>query len=88
MILEIDNGNITVSADTLAGHFGIAPEKLHPLMRAGKITGLVEKGAGKDHGRYRLTFRYAGRRVRMICDKAGQVLHVTRTILEGRSRVP
>lgn len=87
MIVEIDDGDVTVSADIFAGHFGIDPKDVQPLMRAGEITGRVEKGAGEDEGRYRLTFWHAGRQVRLTCDAAGRVINTSRTILAGRTRV-
>lgn len=87
MTVEIEQGTVTVSADMLAGPFGIEPDEVHPLMRAGEITGLVEEGAGADEGRYRLTFCHAGRRLQFICDEDGHVLQRRRTALICRTRV-
>jgi len=87
MTVEIEQGTVTVSADMLAGPFGIEPQEVQPLMRAGAITGLVEEGVGEDGGRYRLTFRHGGRRLQLICDEDGHVLQRSRTVLGGRTRV-
>lgn len=87
MILEIDDGDVTVSADIVAGHFGLDPKDVQRLMRAGEITGRVEKGTGEDDGRYRLTLRHAGRQVRLTCDAAGRIINTSRTVLAGRTRV-
>jgi len=87
MTVEIEQGTVTVSADILAGPFGIEPQEVQPLMRAGAITGLAEEGAGEDEGRFRLTFRHGGRRLQLICDEDGHVLQRSRTVLVGRTRV-
>lgn len=87
MTVEIEQGTVTVSADMLAGPFGIEPDEVHPLMREGAITGLVEKGAGEDRGRYRLTFRHGGRRLQLICDEDGHVLQRSRTVIVDQTSV-
>lgn len=87
MIVEIDRDTVTVQAEMLARQFGIDPAQVHPLMRAGEMTGLVETGAGEDEGHYRLTFRHAGRQVQLTCDMAGHIVNASRTVLAGRTRV-
>lgn len=87
MTVEIENGTGTVLAHMLAGHSGIDPDEVQPLMRKGAITGLVEEGAREDRGRYRLTFRHGGRRLQLICDEDGHVLQHGRAVLVGRTRV-
>ncbi|PSC02477.1 hypothetical protein SLNSH_23855 [Alsobacter soli] len=43
-------------------------------MRAGAITGVVERGEGSDAGRTRLTFFRGSQRARLIINSAGAVV--------------
>ena len=88
MTVEIDDGEVTVSADTLATHFDISATMVHDLMRSGRMVGRVEKGADQDQGRYRLTFRYGGRRLRLTCDDEGHIFQIDRTVLVNRKKMP
>jgi len=68
----------TIDAHDLGPLLGLAPEDVPAKMRAGQITSQSEAGVDADAGRIRLTFWYAGQRVRIICDAEGNVLKTTR----------
>ncbi len=63
-----------VDAVTIANAFRIDPARLQESMRAGEVTGLCEKGVDADAGRFRLTFRHAGRVLRLTVDADGTIL--------------
>ena len=63
-----------VDAVTIAKVFGLDPAQLQEKMRAGEVTSLCEKGVDADAGRFRLTFRYAGRVLRLTVDAGGAIL--------------
>jgi Family of unknown function (DUF6522) len=44
------------------------------LMRKGAITSLCERGIDADAGRFRMTFFYKSRRLRLVVDAAGNIL--------------
>jgi hypothetical protein len=56
-------------------------------MREGKITSLCERGVDKDDGRYRLTFFFENRRLRLIVDQGGNVIRRS-TLDFGYRRLP
>ncbi|MEM8552953.1 MAG: DUF6522 family protein [Pseudomonadota bacterium] len=87
MSVEITDTEVTVPAETLAALFGIPEHTLREVMRTGDMTGRFEKGVDEDEGNYRLTFRYAGRRLRLTCDRAGNITRVGRTVLVGRTNL-
>ena len=62
-----------VDAVTVAAAFGLDPAQLQEKMRAGKVTSRCEKGVDADAGRFRLTFRHAGRVLRLTVDDAGTI---------------
>lgn len=74
MRVEIAGGDIVVDAEMLAPMFDIPAEDVPGLMRTQAITSICERGAGEDEGRYRLSFFYRNRRVRLSIDPAGRVL--------------
>lgn len=75
-----DNG-ATVGAHDLGPLLGLEPAEVPAKMRAGEITSQSEEGRDADAGRTRLTFWYAGQRVRLICDSSGTVIKTTRISL-------
>lgn len=80
--MKIDMSNPeqpTIDAADLAGLFDLDPSQVQPFMRAGKITSRLETGVDEDAGRFRLTFTYANKRVRLRCDSAGKVSSTVRT---------
>lgn len=74
-----DPNQPTIDAADLAGLFDLDPSQVQPLMRAGKIPSRLETGIDKDAGRFRLTFTYANKRVRLSCDSVGNVSSTVRT---------
>ncbi len=69
-----------VDARLLAEAFRLPPAEIQALMREGKITSRCEMGTGNDAGRWRLSFRHAGRLCRITVDAEGRVL--------GRATLP
>ena len=67
-----------LDAATIAAAFGLDPGVLQEKMRAQEVTGLCEKGVDADAGRFRLTFRYAGRVFRRTVDESGAILSRSR----------
>ncbi len=74
MKLEVGPTGVTIDARDLAPLLDLPAAKVQGLMRDGKITSFYEKGEGADAGRFRVTFRHRGTRVRFTCDAAGAVL--------------
>lgn len=84
MKVTLTSDGATVDAHDLGPLLGLAPADVPTKMKAGEITSQSEQGAGDDAGRVRLTFWYADRRVRLVCDHTGHVLTTTR-IPTGRN---
>lgn len=78
MRIGIVNGRFSVEAEDLAPLLGVAPAEVPLLMRRGEITGLVEEGRDADAGRFRVTFRHRGTRLRFTVDAEGNVLSRSR----------
>ncbi len=74
MKLELAEGRITVPAELLATSFGIEPAEVSEMMRSGDITSRSETGEGEHAGRFRVTFWYGARQVRLTCAEDGTVL--------------
>jgi hypothetical protein len=72
--VEFENGAVAIDASVIAEGLGIALPLFREQMRAGKITGLSERGIDADSGRYRLTFYSEHRRFRVVVDEAGAIL--------------
>lgn len=70
-----------VDAAMIAAAFGLDPVGLQERMRAGDVVSLCERGEGADAGRFRLTFRHAGRVLRLTLDGEGKIL--SRAIFDG-----
>ena len=79
MKLDVSDGRTTIDAHDLAPLIGCDPAEVPPLMRAGKITSVFEKGEGTDAGRFRVTFRLGATKVRFTCAADGTVLSHIRT---------
>ncbi|MCX7566158.1 DUF6522 family protein [Sulfitobacter sp. F26169L] len=73
------DGQATVDAEDLGPLLGIEPAAVPQKMRSGQITSLFETGIDEDAGRYRLTFFYDNRRIRLTCAADGTVLSTIRT---------
>ena len=78
MKVTLTENGATVDAHDLGPLLGLEPSAVPAKMRSGEITSQSEEGVDEDAGRIRLTFWYAGQRVRLICDADGTVLKTTR----------
>lgn len=76
--VEVGENGFVVDAAILAEAFGIMPPEVQPLMQSGTITSLCEKGVNEDEGRWRLTFYFAGRAVRLTVNTKGDILGQSR----------
>lgn len=85
--VEFENGAVAIDASVIAEGLGIALPLFREQMRAGKITGLSERGTDADNGRYRLTFFSEHRRFRVVVDEAGAILQRS-TIDFGEAPLP
>jgi len=63
-----------VDAALIADAFGLDPASLQTRMRAGEVTSVCEAGVDADFCRFRLTFRHAGRALRLTVDSKFQIL--------------
>lgn len=63
-----------VDAEIIGRAFGLDAADLREKMRSGEVTSLCEKGTEADEGRFRLTFRHAGRVLRLTVDGDGWIL--------------
>lgn len=87
-MITFENGAIEVDARLVGEGLGIDPALVPALMREGAITSICERGMDDDAGRYRLTFFYEGRRLRIVIDAEGTVLQRSLLDLGERARVP
>ncbi|AVO39502.1 DUF6522 family protein [Pukyongiella litopenaei] len=72
--VEKQDDGFVVDAGIVAEAFGIPASKVRTLMREGAITTISETGQGEDEGRWRLTFRYGARALRLTVDETGAIL--------------
>ena len=72
--IEIQKGALEIDASVVAQGLCLEPPVVRTLMREGKITCLCERGVDEDAGRYRLTFFYKGRRLRIIVGETGNII--------------
>ena len=72
--IERDASRFVIDAAILAEAFGLTPGEVPGLMRDGGMTSLCEKGAGKDAGRWRLSFFHGDMACRFTVDDAGTIL--------------
>jgi hypothetical protein len=72
--VEFEQGAVRIDASIIAAGLAIEPALVLPLLRAGKITSLCERGVDQDAGRVRLTFFHENRRLRLITDTAGNII--------------
>jgi hypothetical protein len=79
MKIEINDGQPVVDANDLGPLLKIDPADVQEKMRQGEITSLYELGQDEDLGRFRLTFRYLGKRVRLTCNMDGTVISTIKT---------
>ncbi|TGD65200.1 hypothetical protein EYC08_08975 [Tabrizicola sp. WMC-M-20] len=72
--VSITTAGFEVDATLIAAAFAIDPATLQARMRAGEVTSVCEAGVDADLGRFRLTFRHAGRALRLTVNADGEVL--------------
>ena len=70
-VIRIGSSEITIEAEYLADRLGLSPEQLQIEMQRGAVYGAVERGAGEDAGRLRLSFRYRTRAWALIVEPDG-----------------
>lgn len=72
--ITFDGKDFVLDAKLLADSFDMSPNAVLAGMRDGRITSVCETGANQDAGRYRLTFFYESQRLRLIVDRACNIL--------------
>ena len=72
--VEFSETGPVVDVSLIANAFDLDSVETQNLMRAEKITSRCERGGGKDAGRWRLTFWYAQRVLRLTVDENGAIL--------------
>lgn len=72
--VTITAAGFEVDVALIASAFSLDPATLQARMRAGEVTSLCEAGVDADLGKFRLTFRHAGRALRLTVDMQGRVL--------------
>lgn len=74
MRIEMTEDGPVAPAAELGPLLGVAPADLPRLMREGVVTARHEEGIDEDAGRFRLSFRYLDRLVRLTCAADGTVI--------------
>ena len=64
---------IEIDAGLVAPRLGLTLAEFRQLMDQHRITILCERGVGEDAGRYRASFYYGDRRVRLVVNVADQL---------------
>ena len=64
---------IEIDATLVAPRLGLTVAEFRQLMEQRRITVLCERGVGEDAGRYRASFYYGDRRVRLVVEAAGRM---------------
>ena len=84
--VSIQDGEFNIDAALIAADLCLDPAVILEGIRQRKITTLCERGIDAGAGHYRLTFFHAQRRLRLIVDKDGTIIH--RSVEDrGRKRV-
>jgi len=83
--IQLADGALNIEATLIATDLGLNPTQVLDSMRAGRLTAVCERGMAEDAGRFRLTFYYANRRLRLTVDSAGKVLERSATRLHRRA---
>jgi hypothetical protein len=85
--VERDGAGFVVPATLLAKAFGMTEDLIRQATRDGSLASRCEAGVDSDAGRWRLTFRHAGRACRFTVDEAGTILSTSRFPVQARSSV-
>lgn len=72
--IERHDEGFCVEASLVGELLTVPAAEVQALMRSNAITSVCERGDGVHLGRYRLTFFYRGRRLRLEVDESGQLL--------------
>jgi Family of unknown function (DUF6522) len=72
--IEFGDRAVLIDASILGEGLGLEASLVPVLMRKGAITSLCERGIDADAGRFRMTFFYKSRRLRLVVDAAGNIL--------------
>ena len=83
--VERVGSSFVVSAALLAHSFKMTEDRIRQAMRDGSLTSICEAGVAADAGRWRLTFRHAGRACRFTVDEAGTILSTSRFPVRAQS---
>ncbi len=78
MKIDLSKSEPVIDAADLALALKLEPQQVMDLMREGAITSRFETGVDDHAGTFRLTFTYAGTKVRFTCDADGHVLKTAR----------
>ena len=79
MKIDIESGQPVIDAQDLGALLDLEPALVQVRMREGEITSKYEVGQDEDAGRFRMTFFYSGKRVRLTCAADGTVICTIRT---------
>ena len=76
LVTKIEFGDcaVLIDASILGEGLGLEASLVQMLMRKAAITSLCERGIDADAGRFRMTFFYKSRRLRLVVDAAGNIL--------------
>lgn len=85
--VERDGSGFVVPATLLAQACKLTEDRIRQAMRDGSLTSVCETGVDADAGRWRLTFRHAGRACRFTVDEAGTILSTSRFPVRVRSSI-
>lgn len=72
--IERNGEGFCVEASLVGEFLNVPAAEVQTLMRSNAITSVCERGEGPHLGRYRLTFFYRGRRLRLEVDESGHLL--------------
>ena len=78
MQVEITDEGPVVAAEDLGPLLDLPPAEIPRLIREGTVTTRYERGVDEDSGRFRLSFRYGARQLRLTCTDDGIVVSTVR----------
>ncbi len=84
MKIAMKDGQPVIDAGDLGPLLGLEPAAVQDGMRRGEITSRYETGQDEDAGRFRLTFFYAGTRLRLTCAEDGTVISRSKATVAPR----
>ncbi|WP_406856134.1 DUF6522 family protein [Alsobacter sp. KACC 23698] len=88
MTVKLGQDEVELPMSVLAELLDMPLEDVAAQMRAGSITGVVERGEGADAGRTRLTFFRGSQRARLVITSAGEVVQKSCVDFGPLARVP